>query len=361
MFFPILMFFSILVVAVLIIFSPLLLIRNLARRSPPFIWLYTPENTFTPIVAHDKGTGESGSQVVDVKHGCQGKVLDKSNPDPMKWRFKNGRDPDHDYILFRFLGVQPMQHNPFFTPRTNKIVRDRYTREKDDQSLHTVTKTDVTTQVPFSGEMTLVIEGSDTADKMAIDFEIDIIFERILPILSLTRLADSNAFLKSLAEAVVNDHTIIRAAAYYYGGKDVDKHRQTLTKAIRDAIKRIALKELGLRISAVSMRSVSLKPEYLKLLQLKVIAEKEGEEKVIRAKKTKLAQIELNSAEADRIERVVRPAAENSRTVAVRYAEALESQNLTHLYVGNGATPVIPLGGEELSPPPKGKEVGASK
>jgi hypothetical protein len=275
----------------------------------------------------------------------------------MNWRFRKGEDPEHDNLIFRKLGVQSMG-NIFFKTRMNVDRRMRFAREGEEikkdmkgearavtkEVPHAVTKVNRTQHVFYSGELTVVIKEADTADKLGLDFEIDFVFERVFPVRSVLRLADSAAFLTSMVEKIVNNRTATKPAEAYIGGKAVEKNRQQLIHDIESdrIFSEKILNELGLDITAVSLRDVSMLPEQRRLLELAVRAEKEGDARVTAADRDMQAQMKRNSADADRIGRVVKPAAENNRTVRVREAEAYE-RNTTVTTYAPGASKMVPL------------------
>jgi len=358
-------------------------IRALARV--PFRWTFTPENTFCAVVTDeeagekkpgDKKSGDDttrGGNIVKALHGVTGKRLDKSSPDRMNWIFVNDEeDPAHDALLYRTFGVQDMG-SIFHTTRLNIDRRMRFAREDDkpEQELHALTKARKVRNVFYTGELTVVVKESDTVDKLGVNFEIDFAFARRYPIRSILKLADSAAFLTSLVENIVNSATVGLPAGAFIGGEGTATSQST--KANRDQlildiqgnlkstddISKKVLEVIGIDITAVSLRSVSMTPAHRALLEKEVTARKVAEAEMIRvrneaaqvlikARAQKKADMLDNDADADRVERVTKPAAENDRTVAVRFAETLEkNETLTHITYAPGAkNTVIPVGGD---------------
>ncbi|MDP2642173.1 MAG: hypothetical protein Q8P21_02695, partial [bacterium] len=298
---------------------------------------------------------------VDVLHAVPGKILDKRNPDQMKWEFKIGEDTNHGF-LFRTLGVQSMG-SIFYTTRVNLERRPRFAREekvKDTEAvevrettkeeLHVVTKVIKTRNVMYTGELAVEIKAADTADRLGLNFQIDFIFARRFPVRSVLRLADSAAFLISMVEKIVNNTTVSKPAEAYIGGPDAQRNRRRLIEIIEKdrELSRKILKEIGLDITAVSLRDVSMPEGQQELLQKRIEAEKTAEASVITAKGERDAQIARNAGDADRVRRVIVPAAQNERTVAVRQAEGYEkNKTVTTLVIGSNASPVVPVGGNK--------------
>lgn len=346
----------IVIVAAVLFVVPALIIRALARK--PFYWTFTPANTFSLVVTEEDSSGDGmkgGGNIVDVLHAVPGKRLVKEGSDNMNWVFIPGEDSDHGF-LFRTLGVQSMG-SIFRTTRVNLEQRTRYTREQGTSSdkspearatsteeLHDVTKWKKSRSVFYTGELTIIVKEADTADRLGVNFKIDLIFARQCPVRSVLRLADTPAFLDSLTQKVVNSETSTRNAEDYIGGPHTKTNRDNLITSIKNDIKVEALKELGLEITSVSLRDVSMTDDQRKFLELKMQAEKTAEAKVITAGGERDAQIALNTSDADRVERVIKPAAENDRTVLARFADALENnKTLTSITYAPGASTMLPL------------------
>lgn len=351
----------IVILAAILFVGPALIIRALARI--PFYWLFTPANTFALVVTEEDKSGDGmsgGGNVVNVFHAVPGKILERNGPDQMKWEFVDGEgseDPDHGF-LFRSLGVQSMG-SIFYTTRVNLDRRLRFAREDKmgdkekaevravtKEELHAITKVNKTRNVFFTGELTVVIKEADTSDKLGLNFEIDFIFARRFPVRSVLRLADSAAFLTSMVERIVNNTTVSKPAEDYVGGTDAQANRQELIRLIESdhEFREKILDEIGLEITAVSLRDVSMLETQRKLLQKKVEAEKEAEAKVIAAGGERDAQVARNTGDADRVTRVIIPAARDERTVAVRVAEAYENNETVTTFAPGAGNTMIPLG-----------------
>lgn len=342
------------VLAAALFVGPALIIRALARK--PFYWTFTPANTFTIIVTEEDGSGDGmsgGGNIVDVLHAVPGKRLVKISPDSMNWAFIDDEDSDHGF-LFRTLGVQSMG-SIFRTTRVNLEQRTRYTREQgipsdkrpearatSKEELHNVTKGKKSRSVFYTGELTIVVKEADTADRLGVNFEIDLIFARRFPVRSVLRIADTPAFLDSLTQRVVNSETSTRNAEDFIGGPDTKTNRNNLITSIKNDIKVEVLIELGLEITSVSLRDVSMTDDQRKFLELKMQTEKKAEALVIEATGKRDAQIAINTGDADRITRVIIPAARDERTVRVREAEAYERNPVVTTYAPGSST-MLPL------------------
>lgn len=318
---------------------PAVILRWLARI--PFYWTFTPENTFSIPVADEDDSGDGskgGGSVRGFLHGISGRVLDRNDTtDVMEWELQKGDEPGHNTLLFRNLGIQSLG-NIFWSLRLNTDERLRFTREKTgkvktgsegdesrettDGEMHVVDKSNKTKHVFFSGELTVVIKEADTLDGLGIHFEIDFVFERQFPVKSVLRLANSAAFLTSMVERIVNEHTVNLPAEAYVGGIDIEagaenryniqEERQRLAAAIESNADFSAkvLEEIGLNITAANIREVTMEENERKLLKQRVEARKAAEAKVITAKGDRDAQKALNEGVAHRLETVIKPSAE---------------------------------------------------
>jgi hypothetical protein len=350
------------IVAVALFLGPALFIRAMARKKRPFYWLFVPANTVALIVSEDNETGEArdgGGSLIDALHDVPGKWLDKHHPDPMKWRVRDLNagevDPDHAGIIFSQLGVQKM--GLFRTVRTNLDKRIRFSREREsDDSLHNMAKDKLAKFVYYSGELTIHIEDSDTADGLGVILDFDIIFERIFPVRSVLRIADAPAFLTSNVEEIANAITAKYESRVYFQGHDVAARKKELADAVEKNRQLLGetVHELGLLIKKVNLRSVGMKPEHRELLERKVQAETAAEAALITAKNDRdqmIARAEgestakklNNEADADRVQRVIIPTAREPRAVALRFAEALENnEHLTSIAIGGDLSKIMP-------------------
>ena len=337
-----------LVIVALILLSLGYGVRKMATKENPLLWIATPANRFALIVTNDKkGTedvDDSGGNITNALHSVPGKWLDKSDPNPMKWEFRDFDsqheiDPEHTGFLYWALGVQGM--GVFRTPKLILDKRLRYTRKEGETETHTVAKDKRRHFFHYSGEQTVSIKDSDTKDGLGIDVEIDFILERVQPVKAMLRLADAASFLASKIEETVNLTTAKYDAEDYFRGDDVAKNKKEIADEVEKKtgdFKDQLLEELGIEIKAVNLRSAGAKPEHRALIELETKAELEGKGKVAEARRDKEAKILASEAEAFHVANVIKPAAENELTVRVREAEAYEKNTTVTTFVrGNGA------------------------
>ena len=143
----------------------------------------------------------------------------------------------------------------------------------------------------------------------------------------------------------MNNETVVRPAEDYIGDKNTKTNREDLAlfiasnQTFHDEIE----KEVGFAIVKVSLRDVKMKKEHRDLLELQVTADKKAQAKIRDAEGDRDAQKARNEGDADRIIRVIIPAARDERTVAVRTAEAYEN-NKTVTTFAPGSDKMLPLG-----------------
>ncbi len=313
----------------------------------PFYWIEISGQAFAIIVTGDQKEGEmtkGGGNVVNLLHAIPGHFVDKTSANEMDWEIKKGDEPEHHTLAYRRLGVQKMG-SIYYTVRSNVDRRLRFTRKSGQDSYQVQPSDDTIKFVPFSGELSVVIEESDTADGLAIDLEFDFIFERVFPIRSVLRLADSPAFLTSMIEQLVNNATSVRPSMDYLGGPESGKLKQQLADDAEKVIADPALKEIGLRITKGTLRSVTMRPEYRSILQQQVEAEKAAAAALIKAENDRKIRMMQNDTDADRVERVTIPSSTNPLRVAARFAEALEkNEHLTSITYAPGKDSFVNLG-----------------
>jgi regulator of protease activity HflC (stomatin/prohibitin superfamily) len=327
-----------LVIAGLLYVTSWFVLRRMARV--PLRVTFTPANTICLIVTEEDNSGDGtkgGGNLVNALHAVPGKTLNKTDPDPMKWIFEDGLDPEHDNYLFKKLGIQDMG-GWFYTTRMNVDRRLRFGWEDTPaagdpgqpvEELRTVTKNKKTKHVFYSGELTVRVKNADTADKLGLDMEIDFAFARKYPVRSVLQLADATAFLTSRVHSFVNMHTASQPAEYYYGGDDVGEHREELAQAINedDVLEKQIEDELGLEITMVSIRDVDMQPHHRDLMEKEITARKtaaanlitaqgDADQEVARAKGRNEAGRLDNDVLAHRINTVIKPAAETPETLA---------------------------------------------
>jgi hypothetical protein len=340
-----------------IFYTPGLTIRALARI--PLYWTFVPAHTFVIVVTEEdnSGSGMKGSgNAVDVLHSIAGHYIDKSASDLMDWEVKKGVDPEHDTFLFRRFGVQSMG-SVYHTLRYNTDKRLRYAREGPvgpdgkpqvvvSEHLHTVTKAYHTHAVYYQGELTVSIKEADTSDKLGVNFEIDFTFERQFPYRSVLRLADSAAFVTSLVEQIVNNHTVTLKAEAYIGGKGTKANREKLVKAIMNnsRLKKRILTETGINVREVSLRLVTMTEGHRKLIEQKTVAEQNMKAAIIDSKKELAVENNRTAWKKKRVEEVEKPQTANARSLEeVRWNGVKESHLTVYVEGGGKVVPTIPI------------------
>ncbi len=343
--------------SIAVYFSLVHLMRQLGRKSWRFASI--AGNTFG-IVVTDQDSSSQGDvgvgSIVGVLHAIPGKTLLRDGPDVMNWKFieTGEEDPEHQNFLYKRLGLQDMGWWTYtLRLNTQRLLRFAWDEERNKEEPQTTPKVKDRRNVFYTGDMTVVVKQADTADKLGLDMEIDLTFEREYPVRSVVRLADSAAFLTSLVKGFVNKYTTSQPAEYYFGGQDVGTHRGTLAKDLETESELHAAisKELGLKICKVSLRDVSMKPEHVALLEKEVNARKTAAAELLtntNKNTMKLADAETDMQAGLKANQVLKNRGEilaaiggNAGTLAAftidRQAEALVASKLTTLVEGGGA------------------------
>lgn len=354
-----------------------LLLRALGRI--PFYYTFNDANTFSVGVTEqftDSEGEERKGNVIKAFHAVPGHFLDKSSYNEMEWMFREGVEPEHESYTYEKFGVQSME-SVFVKLLKVTDRRFRFTQEKDAKGNtipgepKTVFKEKKTRHIDFSGEMTVVVTGADTKDKLALNFEIDFAFNRIYPVRSVLRLANAESFMTSIVREMVNLQTVSRDAEAYYGGEGVLKNRQELAELLTTQdFKDKLMKEVGIFITTVIIRDVDMSQKHKDLLEAKTNAAKAGqarieaanqeqEERRIKAE-TGLMEARKRAdgirAEGDaeiyvmnkRINEVILLAAVSS-DAAANFQADVRGRSLQYVpglqtLVEGGATPVVPVG-----------------
>lgn len=334
-----------LILALAITLGLLLFIRFLGRHN--ILWSIVPANTFAFVSYTSEKSGsmtKGGGPVVDIIHAVPGKRINKNSSNLQEWFFEDGEESRG--LLFGMLGVSWIGF--FRTLRVNDIKGFRYTRNEDEKQYRVLDKDEISMFVPFSGEQAVEIKDAETKSIFSVDLVFNIIQEKIYPLRAELRVADSNAVLTTMI------HERIIMVTSKHEPEDLlssdSKYKRSLTKAAEKAEKE-ALKEIGTHITEVTLISVAVSEEHRILFELKERNEREGDAAIVRADKEametvkraegqKKAKILANDADADQVDRVVKPSAENDRTVAV--VQALAYRDNKHV-IAVGVTPMMPL------------------
>lgn len=329
-------------------------IRFLAERS--ILWVIIPANCYGLVAMKGNKTGdmtEGGGGVVDIVHNIPGKRLKKEGHDLMEWKFVSGEESRS--ILFWLLGVEWI--GIFRTLRTNKIRRFRYSKRRADRGEekrregepfgdYFLIDDDLTTEyVPFSGEQAIAVLDAETQDILELNFLFNVIEESTFPLKSI-RVADPNGILAVMVKQEVNAVTGPQSPDYFI------KASPKSTKEILDAARLAttnAKKAVGKEISEINLISTDMDEKDRTLFELAAKTKRENEAAIAVAEKDKKVQLLANDADADRVTRVILPAAANELVASVRNtdrnAEAYEkNKTMTTLVIGQGALPTVPVG-----------------
>ena len=322
-----------LIIATLFFIGLAIAIRVLATFN--LLWTFVPANTFAFVTGKGNESGSienGGGGIVDIIHNVPGKRLVKTSPDKMKWKFVDG--VERRSILFLFLDV--IWIGPFRTLRTNKIHRFRFGKKSDEEvdEDHLMSGDLVTKYVPFSGEQAVSIKKAETKSIFGLDIIFNVIQEKTLPLKSVIRLADSSAFLSSMIKEKVIGITGTESPEYFLKGPEANKKK--LVKAA-EKVSKAAFEELGTTMTEVTIAALDPDEKNRELFELDERRKREGQADLTKATFAAKAKKKDNDADADRVERVIKPSAENDRTVKVAQAEAYR-YNTTVTVVG--ATPM---------------------
>ena len=305
---------------------------------------------------------DGGGDVTNVIHAVPGERLVKKGNSVMDWYFVKGRESRG--ILYILLGVHWIGF--FGKLRVNKIRRFRYMKatgnEADRIGDFIVKSDDLTTKyVPFSGEQAIPVREAESADIFALDFIFNIIEECTFPVRSILKVADANTVLSSMVKKYVNTVTGSKTPDFFMKpGEASTEMLETAAEKSEDE----ARDQIGKTICSVTLISTSMPATDLALYEGPTKAKKEGEKRikeaetaaeekrrdaegdrdatVTRAEGVYQAAMKQNEADKDRLERVLKPMAENDRTVAVSFADAYRHNEKVTVFAP-GANSFIPL------------------
>ena len=325
------------VLALVVFFGLAVLLRAVAsRENPTFV-------TFVPAQMHALVTTKSskitdatkgGGNIVNVIHAIPGKRLDKSPVDHMDWHYKDGKEPRG--LLYYLLGIQFIW--PFRYLRLNDVRTFRFGRKDKESRYSIMAKSQQTRYVFFSGQHDIQVESAETIGILKINLLFNLIYEETFPVRVRLRTADPYAILTMM---------VTRLVIGKVGGIDPklliaeEVRQQELADAIQ-AIAPMVEEQLGIKVKKVTLADVAFDSETQRLLELEKKTEIENKAKVAIAEAERDAQVARNTGDADRVARVIIPAARDERTVAVRVAEAYE-KNETVTTFAPGANTMIPL------------------
>ncbi len=330
-----------LILAVGVMFLLAVALRTIASRENPTFSINIPAQTHALVTTQSSKVTDAtkgGGNVVDVVHAIPGKKINKSSPNPMDWFYEDGKELRS--ILYYLIGIQIIGFFRYL--RLNDVRTFRWGRKDTELGYHMQAKDLQTRYVFYSGQHDIAVTGVETEGILKINLRFNLIYEEVCPLRVRLKTADPYAVLSMMvSKKVIN----------LVGGQDAKelisdkaKHEELAT-AIQD-ISDLVEEQLGVRIMKVTLADVDFDEETKRLLELETKTKLENEAEIAKAEKNKKVQILANDADADRVERVIKAAAENDRTVAVRGMEAYENNKVVHTFAP-GANTMIPLGGKQ--------------
>ncbi|MDO8471262.1 MAG: hypothetical protein Q7S49_01495 [bacterium] len=334
------------VLAIAVFFGLAVLFRALAQRN--ILWVIMPANCYGLVTTMKNESGDltqGGGGVVNIIHNVPGKKLVKTHHDLMKWHFEDGKE--RRGILFILLGIEWI--GLFRTLRTNKIRRFRYGKRpktpeesrKADEPFGDYFLMDddlVTEYVPFSGEQAISVTDAESQDVFELNFLLNTIEEAVRPLMAI-RVADANAILAGMIKEKINAVTGTKPPQYFIKASP-ESTREIIEAALVATAE--AEQEVGKKIAKINLISTDMDEKDRELFELEARTKLQNEAAIAVATKNRDVQILTNTGDADRVERVIKPAAENERTVAVRVAEAYENNKVVTTFAP-GANTMIPL------------------
>ena len=323
--------------AFIVFFGLALLLRAVASRENPTFVTFVPAQTHALVTTKSNRVTDvtkGGGNVVDVIHAIPGKRLDRSPADSMNWKYKDGKEPRG--ILYYLLGIQFI--GPFRYLRLNDVRTFRFGRKDEEVGYHIMAKNQQTRYVFFSGQHDIQMEGVETTGILKINLLFNLIYEEIYPVRVRLQTADPYAVLTMM---------VTRLVISKVGGTNPrelisqELKQQQLADDIQ-AIAPVVEEQLGIKVKKVTLADVAFDTDTQKLLELETRTEIESVAKVRVAIADRDAQMRRNEGDADRVERVIKPAAQDERTVAVRVAEAYENNKVVTTYAP-GTDKMLPL------------------
>lgn len=314
-----------------------ILLRWFASWENPTIAIIVPAQKHAFVTT---SATEKGGNIVDVVHSWPGMFLNKSSADPMDWVYED-EVPDRRErrdLLFRLFGLQLI--GLFRWLRTNNIRTFRYGRSEGEAEYHMMDKSEKTRYVFCTGQHDVLIKGVETKGSLKFDLLFNLLYNEQYPVRARLRVADPYAVMTMMATEAVIGTIGTMEPEQLIASDEQKKELVAKMQSITDAVE----EQIGIRIRKVNLSDVSFDTETRRLLELRARTERENAAAIAIAEKDKQIQILANDADADRVERVIKPAAENERTVAVRIAEAYEGNKTVTTYAPGAGNTMIPLG-----------------
>lgn len=318
-----------------------LFLRAIAGRENPTVVTFIPAQMHALVTTKSNkftDATKGGGNVVDVAHSIPGKRLDKSPIDLMDWHYKDNRRESRG-ILYYLLGIQIIGFFRYL--RLNDVRTFRYGRKDNEKEYSLMAKNPSARFVFFSGQHDVRAEHVETIGILKVNLLFNIIYEETYPVRVRLRTADPFAVLTMM---------VTRLIISKVGGTDPKKLvqkkelQEALAREIQDTASNDVKKQLGITIKKVTLADIEFDSDTQILLELETKTRLQNEAAIAVARKDRDIQILTNTGDADRVKRVIKPTAENDRTVLARFADALENnKTLTSITYAPGAEKMLPL------------------
>jgi hypothetical protein len=359
------------ILATLVFVGYVLLLLWLASWKNPRFVVIAPENTTAIVIKKPNtlslapdgtvaGVNNDGGGVTNVIHGIGGKMLNKSDSDPQNWKMVKGKEKRG--LFFHLFDIQFIWFFRYL--RINDVRTFRWGRKDNQDTYRMMAKSDLTRFAFFTGQHDILQEHVETKAVIKFNLRLNITWEETYPVRARLKQADAYAQMTIM----VNDHVVNKIGAvdpkeFIAGGTASDKAKETLkkdlTRSIIDEARQPIEDVTGITIITVSLPDFDFDAETRVLLEAAtkatltseagiITAENEAKQAVARAKGDRDARILRNEGDAHRVENVIKPLAQDERTVQVAGYDAYrDNETMTTLVVGSGATPVVPVGGRK--------------
>ncbi len=288
----------------------------------------------------------SGGGVVDILHSTPGKKLNKTNQNPFEWKFEDGEE-DRGLLHF-LLGVQWI--GPTRSLRVNHVYDVCFRREPEKRSYQISEKDYQTKFIRFSREQAVEEYEAKTIGTYKLDVRFNLLYAMLQPVKALLGVQDLNTVLTSMVKEAVNNTTSAQQPEYFLQGEVA--HKLELVTAVA-SIRTAVLENIGIDITVVNLFGLDVDEKTRQLLELEETTNRENAAAISRAKRAQLetiiaaegkkqAQLMDNEAQADRVEKVIRPLGDIPSAVPLRWAEAYEKNTtVTTLMIGGKPVPIL--------------------
>lgn len=306
-------------------------------------------------------SGTNGGDVVDVIHTFSGRIIDKSDPDNKKWKFrplKKGERGEPRGILHRLIGVQII--GIFRYLRINEVRTHRWGRKGDEDQYHMMSKTQYTRFPWVTGQHDIELKKVETRKIIKFDMRFNLTVEETYPVRVRLQVADSYVVLTNFVSQHVIQHIGSVDPQEFITGTDAarEKLKTDLKKELVESFKDIRTlveEETGITIREVNLPDFDFDDQTRELLEKQPRAEIEGQADIITAQKGAVAAKVRGEgvrderraeyeAEKFRVDNVLLPMAANERTVQVKEADAYENNETVTTYAPGSDRTMINLG-----------------